>query len=165
MAATPVARQSGIRVRPDPTRVVPRSVVRRLRPFWDGGFLCFGEIRGGEEVAMIQAVKAGSDVRGRSERWSTRPSLEEVAAIARRRRRHPGGADLSRGDGGPGDASQRLSQDPRLRSGLPAREHRGWRAPGPLLVHRLRADRAAHDARRRRHAGIDRRSEDGHGIR
>ena len=33
---------------------------------------------------MMQAVKAGSNMRGRSERWSTRPSLEEVAAIARR---------------------------------------------------------------------------------
>ena len=33
---------------------------------------------------MIQAVKTGSNLRGRSERWSTRPSLDEVAAIARR---------------------------------------------------------------------------------
>ena len=33
---------------------------------------------------MIQTVKADSNVRGRSERWSTRPSLDEVAAIARR---------------------------------------------------------------------------------
>jgi anthranilate synthase component 1 len=33
---------------------------------------------------MIQAVKAGSDTRGRSQRWSTRPSRDEVAAIARR---------------------------------------------------------------------------------
>jgi anthranilate synthase component I len=33
---------------------------------------------------MMQAVRAGSNMRGRSERWSTRPSLEEVAAIARR---------------------------------------------------------------------------------
>jgi hypothetical protein len=32
---------------------------------------------------MMQAVKTGSNSRGRSERWSTRPSLEEVAAIAR----------------------------------------------------------------------------------
>ena len=32
---------------------------------------------------MIQAVKAGSDMRGRSERWATRPSRDEVAAIAR----------------------------------------------------------------------------------
>jgi len=43
----------------------------------------FDEIRG-QEVAMIQAVKAGSQLRGRSERWSTRPSLEEVASIAER---------------------------------------------------------------------------------
>jgi anthranilate synthase component 1 len=34
---------------------------------------------------MIQAVKAGSDMKGRSERWVTRPSLEEVAAIASQR--------------------------------------------------------------------------------
>ena len=33
---------------------------------------------------MVQAVTAGSDVRGRSGRWSTRPSRDEVAAIARR---------------------------------------------------------------------------------
>jgi anthranilate synthase component I len=33
---------------------------------------------------VIQAVKADSNIRGRSERWSTRPSLDEVAAIARR---------------------------------------------------------------------------------
>src|SRR5215212_10652629 len=33
---------------------------------------------------MMQAVKAGSQLRGRSERWSTRPSLEEVASIAGR---------------------------------------------------------------------------------
>ncbi len=32
---------------------------------------------------MIQAVKAGSNVKGRSERWATRPSLDEVAAITR----------------------------------------------------------------------------------
>jgi len=32
---------------------------------------------------MMQAVQAGSTTRGRSERWSTRPSLDEVAAIAR----------------------------------------------------------------------------------
>lgn len=31
---------------------------------------------------MIQAVTAGSDMRGRSERWATRPSRDEVAAIA-----------------------------------------------------------------------------------
>jgi anthranilate synthase component 1 len=43
-----------------------------------------GKIRGGKEVAVVQAVKAGSNMHGRSERWSTRPSLEEVAAIARR---------------------------------------------------------------------------------
>jgi anthranilate synthase component I len=43
----------------------------------------FDEFRG-QEVAMIQAVKAGSQLRGRSERWSTRPSLEEVASIAER---------------------------------------------------------------------------------
>jgi len=43
----------------------------------------FDEIRG-QEVAMMQAVKAGSQLRGRSERWSTRPSLEEVASIAGR---------------------------------------------------------------------------------
>src|SRR4051812_25369483 len=39
---------------------------------------------GGEEVAMIQTVKAGSGIRARSERWSTRPSLDEVAAIVER---------------------------------------------------------------------------------
>jgi anthranilate synthase component 1 len=44
----------------------------------------FGGNRGSEEVAMIQAMKTGSNTRGRSERWSTRPSLEEVAAIAGR---------------------------------------------------------------------------------
>ena len=31
---------------------------------------------------MIQEVTAGSDMRGRSERWATRPSRDEVAAIA-----------------------------------------------------------------------------------
>jgi anthranilate synthase component I len=43
----------------------------------------FDEIRG-QEVAMIQAEKADSQLRGRSDRWSTRPSLEEVASIAER---------------------------------------------------------------------------------
>ncbi len=33
---------------------------------------------------MVQAVKTGSNMQGRSERWSTRPSLDEVAEIARR---------------------------------------------------------------------------------
>jgi len=33
---------------------------------------------------MVQAVKTDSNTQGRSERWATRPSLEEVAAIARR---------------------------------------------------------------------------------
>ena len=32
---------------------------------------------------MIQAVKTGSNLRGRSERWSTRPSRDEVAEIVR----------------------------------------------------------------------------------
>src|SRR5215217_5879065 len=32
---------------------------------------------------MIQAVKIGSNLRGRSERWSTRPSRDEVAEIVR----------------------------------------------------------------------------------
>src|SRR5215216_876493 len=31
----------------------------------------------------MQAVKAGSTIRGRSERWATRPSRDQVAAIAR----------------------------------------------------------------------------------
>ena len=31
---------------------------------------------------MVQAVKTGSDTRGRSGRWATRPSLDDVAAIA-----------------------------------------------------------------------------------
>jgi len=44
----------------------------------------FRDDRGGEEVAMVQAVKTGSNIRVRSERWSTRPSLEEVTEIARR---------------------------------------------------------------------------------
>src|SRR5215212_980521 len=33
----------------------------------------------------MQAVKAGSTIRGRSERWATRPSRDQVAAIARQR--------------------------------------------------------------------------------
>jgi anthranilate synthase component 1 len=33
---------------------------------------------------MMQTVKAGTDTRGRSERWVTRPSRDEVAAIAMR---------------------------------------------------------------------------------
>jgi len=33
---------------------------------------------------MIQAVKTGSNLRGRSERWSTRPSRDEVAEIVRK---------------------------------------------------------------------------------
>ena len=81
LAATPVARQSGVRPEPDPTRVVPRSVF--TPPSLLGrGFFAFGDNRRGEEAAMIQAVTAGSDMRGRSERWATRPSRDEVAAIA-----------------------------------------------------------------------------------
>ena len=33
---------------------------------------------------MVQTVKTGSSMQGRSERWATRPALEEVAEIARR---------------------------------------------------------------------------------
>jgi anthranilate synthase component 1 len=47
------------------------------------GFFVFRD-DGGEEVVMVQAVTAGSDMQGRSERWATRPSREEVAEIARR---------------------------------------------------------------------------------
>ena len=32
---------------------------------------------------MVQAERTGSITRGRSGRWATRPSLDEVAAIAR----------------------------------------------------------------------------------
>ena len=39
--------------------------------------------RGDEEAAMIQAVRTGSNTRGRSDRWATRPSRDEVAEIAR----------------------------------------------------------------------------------
>ena len=57
---------------------------------------------------MIQAVRAGSDMRGRSERW--RRGLPGTSGRhSESSQRHPGRADLSRGHGGPGDSGQRLS--------------------------------------------------------
>jgi anthranilate synthase component 1 len=37
---------------------------------------------GDEEAAMVQTMAAGSDRRGRSGRWATRPSLDDIAVIA-----------------------------------------------------------------------------------
>jgi len=47
------------------------------------GFFAFRDDRGDEEAAMMQAALTSTNLRGRSERWATRPSRDEVAAIAR----------------------------------------------------------------------------------
>src|SRR5215208_1419614 len=105
----------------------------------------------------MQAVKAGSTIRGRSERWATRPSRDQVASIARQHddiRAVPIFREVM------ADLETPVSAYLKIRDSGPTfllESIEGGGATGSLLLYRIRSDRSAHDARRTRDAGIKRR--------